>query len=42
VDGLIGQGGGEVFERFAAGNVMDALFQQACRQADALDQSAFP
>ena len=27
VDGLVGQGGGEVFEQFAAGDVMDALFQ---------------
>ena len=41
VDGLVGQGGGEVFEEFAAGNVMDALFEHASGQADALDQSAF-
>ena len=41
VDGLVGQGGGEVFEKFAAGDVMDALFEHARGQADALDQSAF-
>ncbi len=41
VDGLVGQGGGEVFEEFAAGDVMDALLEHASGQADALDQSAF-
>ena len=41
VDGLVGQGGGEVFEEFAAGDVMDALFEHARGQADALDQPAF-
>src|SRR5580658_1206735 len=37
VDGLVGQGGGEVFEEFAAGDVVDALFEHAGGQADALD-----
>ena len=41
VDGLVGQGGGEVFEEFAAGDVTDALFEHARGQADALDQPAF-
>ena len=41
VDGLVGQGGGEVFEEFAAGDVVDAMFEHAGGQADALDQPAF-
>ena len=41
VDGLVGQGGGEVFQEFAAGDVADALFEHARSQADALDQPAF-
>ena len=41
VDGLVGQGGGEVFEEFAAGDVTDMLFEHAGRQANALDQPAF-
>ena len=41
VDGLVGQGGGEVFEEFAAGDVVDAVFEHARSQADALDQPAF-
>ena len=31
VDGLVGQGGGEVFEQFAAGDVMDASVR-ACKR----------
>ena len=41
VDGLVGQGGGEVFQEFAAGNVMDALVEHASGQADTLDQIGF-
>src|SRR5208283_3474336 len=41
VDGLVGQGSGEVFEEFAAGNVTDTLFEHTRRQADTLDQPAF-
>ena len=42
MDGLIGQGGGEILEQVAAGDVMDAQFQTASGQANALNQPAFP
>ena len=29
VDGLVGQGGGQVFQQFAAGDVVDAMFEHA-------------
>ena len=41
MDGLIGHGGGEVFQEFAAGDVVDRLFEHARSQADALDEPAF-
>ena len=42
VDGLVGQRSREIFEQLAAGEVTDTLFEHARRQADALDQPAFP
>ena len=41
MDRLVGHGGGEVVEEFAAGDVIDALFEHARRQANALDEPAF-
>ena len=41
VDGLIGHRGGEIFEEFAAGDVVDGVFEQARGQADALDAAGF-
>src|SRR5581483_8367359 len=40
MDGLVGQSGGEVFEQLAAGDVTDALFEQARGQSNALDEPA--
>ncbi len=42
VDGLIGHRGGEIFEEVAAGDVIDGVFEHTGRQADALDEPAFP
>src|SRR5207253_1163058 len=42
VDGLVGQGGRQVFEQVAAGDVKNAQLQTASGQADTLNQSAFP
>ena len=41
VDGLIGQRGREIFEKSAAGDVIDFMTQGTGRLADALDETAF-
>ena len=41
VDGLIGERGREIFEEFAAGDVVDGVFEQTRGQTDALDEPAF-
>ena len=40
-EGLVGHRSGEVFQQFAAGDVVDGMLEHARSQADALDEPAF-
>ena len=40
-EGLVGHRSGEVFQQFAAGDVVDGMFEHTRSQADALDEPAF-